>query len=147
MGVVGLDHLAIPSQRPEAMMEFYGKLGFEIPEERLWRGVENPSLAIACGDQKINLHAPEEWQDPRFTLRAPAARPGCGDFCFVWQGSVESLLEALRYAGAEVEDGPVERVGGRDHGRARGISVYTRDPDANLLEFIVYDAWSETPRS
>ena len=25
-------------------------------------------------------------------------------------------------------------------GRTRGTSVYTRDPDGNLLEFIVYDA-------
>ena len=27
---------------------------------------------------------------------------------------------------------------GRDAGRARGTSLYTRDPDRNLLEFIVY---------
>ena len=85
------------------------------------------------------LHPPERWQDPRFTLRAPAARPGCGDFCFVWQGTLEALLAALGRAGAAVEAGPVERVGGRDHGRAKGTSVYTRDPDGNLLEFISYD--------
>jgi catechol 2,3-dioxygenase-like lactoylglutathione lyase family enzyme len=139
MGVIGLDHVAIPTHNPAAMMDFYGALGFGIPDERSWRGAESPRLAIQCGDQKINLHAPGEWQDERFTLRAAAARPGCGDFCFVWQGSVESLLEALGRAGALVEAGPVERVGGRDRGRARGISVYTRDPDSNLLEFIVYE--------
>jgi hypothetical protein len=32
----------------------------------------------------------------------------------------------------------VERIGGRDGGRAKGISVYVRDPDSNLLEFIIY---------
>ena len=31
-----------------------------------------------------------------------------------------------------------ERVGGRDGGTASGESVYTRDPDGNLLEFIRY---------
>jgi hypothetical protein len=57
----------------------------------------------------------------------------------VWKGGLESLLAALQHAGATIEVGPVERVGGRDHGHASGPSVYTRDPDANLLEFIVYD--------
>ena len=119
-------------------MAFYRALGFSVPEERLWRGVPNPRLSIACGDQKINLHAPDEWTDPRFTLRARAARPGCGDLCFVWDEDVETLLDALRRAGAAVEEGPVERTGGRSGGTARGTSVYTRDPDGNLLEFIVY---------
>jgi catechol 2,3-dioxygenase-like lactoylglutathione lyase family enzyme len=127
MGVVGFDHVAIPSEHPEAMMAFYGALGFEIPDERLWRGVPNPLLSIVCGHQKINLHTPAEWQDPAFTLRAPASRPGCGDFCFVWEGGLESLLAALQHAGATIEAGPVERIGGRDHDRARGTSVYTRD--------------------
>ena len=32
------------------------------------------------------------------------------------------------------------RTGGRDQGTARGVSVYVRDPDANLVELISYDA-------
>ena len=32
------------------------------------------------------------------------------------------------------------RIGGRGAGTGQGISVYTRDPDDNLLEFISYDA-------
>jgi pimeloyl-ACP methyl ester carboxylesterase/catechol 2,3-dioxygenase-like lactoylglutathione lyase family enzyme len=139
-GIVGLDHVALPVQRLEALMAFYGALGFDVPAEAEWRRPERPRLSIAFGDQKLNLHAPQEWQDPAFTLRAPVSRPGCGDLCFVWRGGVAALLEALRAAGAAVEAGPVERIGGRDGGRARGTSVYTRDPDGNLLEFIVYDA-------
>jgi catechol 2,3-dioxygenase-like lactoylglutathione lyase family enzyme len=54
--------------------------------------------------------------------------------CFVWDGDLESLQAALQHAGAQVELGPVERQGGR----GPGISVYTRDPDDNLLEFIMY---------
>jgi catechol 2,3-dioxygenase-like lactoylglutathione lyase family enzyme len=140
MGVAGLDHVALPIRDPEATMGFYGALGFRLPAEHLWRRAEHPELWVACGDQKLNLHAPARWQDPAFTLRAPVARPGCGDLCFVWEGGLDALLETLRRAGATVEAGPVERIGGRDGGRARGLSVYTRDPDGNLLELIVYDA-------
>ena len=69
-------------------------------------------------------------------MRAPQATPPCGDLCFVWEGTAEELRDRLVRAGAEVEEGPVERRGGR---RADAISVYTRDPDGNLLEFMVYD--------
>ena len=48
------------------------------------------------------------------------------------------LVHALGRSGAEVIEGPVERQGGRDGGTALGTSHYTRDPDANLLEFIGY---------
>ena len=105
MSINGLDHIAIPTNQPTAMMAFYQALGFAVPEERLWRDIENPVLAIQCGNQKINLHEPAKWQDERFTLRGHSARPG-----------------------------PVERYGGR----GPGTSIYTRDPDANLVEFIIY---------
>ena len=72
------------------------------------------------------------------TLRGRKAVPGSGDFCFVWEGSQEELTALLSELGAEVEEGPVERTGGREQG-ALGMSVYTRDPDQNLLEFIVYE--------
>ena len=138
MPVIGLDHVAIPTANPEAMLSFYRTLGFEVPEPREWRASGIPFFSIQFGDNKINVHAPDLWQDSEFELRGPTARPGCGDFCFVWSGTLEELKEALRQAGAEIVEGPVERVGGRVGGRAKGMSIYTRDPDRNLLEFIIY---------
>ncbi len=41
-------------------------------------------------------------------------------------------------AGNKIIEGPVERMGGRDNGRAKGTSLYVRDPDSNLLEFMIY---------
>jgi hypothetical protein len=44
----------------------------------------------------------------------------------------------LDQADAKIVEGPIERIGGRDNGRAKGTSTYVRDPDTNLLEFIIY---------
>jgi catechol 2,3-dioxygenase-like lactoylglutathione lyase family enzyme len=115
-------------ERTEAMVAFYRALGLEVAERP---GV----VSVYVGDQMINLHRPEVWQDARFTLRARAATPPCGDLCFVWDGSPESLHARLGEAGAEIEEGPVERHGGR---RELASSVYVRDPDGNLVEFMIY---------
>jgi catechol 2,3-dioxygenase-like lactoylglutathione lyase family enzyme len=92
-------------------------------------------VSVHVGDQMINFHRPTTWQRSGFDLRAPAARPPCGDLCFVWEGSPAALSSLLRAAGARVVEGPVAREGGR---RAPATSVYVRDPDGNLLEFMTY---------
>lgn len=129
--VSGFDHVAVPMLDTEAMTAFYRALGLPVNEGRR-------ICSVHFGDNKINFHKPVAWQDPGFTLRAPSALPPCGDFCFVWDGSETELLGVLQAAGAAIIEGPVERTGGRDGGEARGISRYTRDPDGNLLEFIIY---------
>jgi catechol 2,3-dioxygenase-like lactoylglutathione lyase family enzyme len=125
--VAGLDHVALPMQDTVAMAAFYRAMGFGVDENQ-------HLVVVRAGDQMINFHRPEIWQRG-FDLRAPAAVPPCGDLCFVWQGSPESLRAALDAAGAEVIEGPVARHGGR---RREGTSVYTRDPDGNLVEFMIY---------
>ncbi len=126
--VSGFDHVALPMQNTEAMLAFYRGLGFDV--------VEN---AVACsvyiGDNMINFHRPATWQRESFTLRAPAAKPPCGDLCFVWEGTAAALKAMLDRAGAKLIEGPVARQGGRKKGAS---SVYVRDPDGNLLEFMIY---------
>lgn len=130
-GIAGFDHVAVPMRQTDAMLRFYRDLGMTIREsERI--------CSVHFGDHKINFHRPATWRDAAFTLRAAAAQPPCGDFCFVWNGSGESLEARLEQAGAAVIEGPVERSGGRAGGSLNGISRYTRDPDGNLLEFIIY---------
>jgi catechol 2,3-dioxygenase-like lactoylglutathione lyase family enzyme len=125
--VLGFDHIALPMEHTEAMIQFYRSLGFPV--------AENPHLVqVYFGDQMINFHRPELWERD-FSLRAPAATPPCGDLCLVWDGSQESLQTLLDLAGVEIEEGPVAREGGR---RAAGSSVYVRDPDGNLVEFMTY---------
>ncbi len=130
--IAAFDHIAIPIEHVDAMLRFYEGLGFEVRD-----GQAPAFYALHFGTQKINFHGPSAWRSPRFTLRAPAARPGCGDFCFVWEGSEAELLARLAALDAPIVEGPVRRDGGRGE---TGISVYIRDPDGNLLEFIRYPA-------
>jgi catechol 2,3-dioxygenase-like lactoylglutathione lyase family enzyme len=126
--VAGVDHASLPMQDTDAMVAFYRALGFGI--------AEHPHVvSVYAGEQMINFHRPATWSRPGFTLRAPNARPPCGDLCFVWDGTPDGLRALLAGAGVAVEEGPVAREGGR---RREASSVYVRDPDGNLLEFMIY---------
>ena len=116
-------------QDTDAMVAFYRALGFDD------RRATSTWCRSTSASQMINFHRPAMWQRESFTLRAPNARPPCGDFCFVWDGTPESLHALLDDAGAAIDEGPVAREGGR---RADASSVYVRDPDGNLLEFMIY---------
>jgi catechol 2,3-dioxygenase-like lactoylglutathione lyase family enzyme len=126
--VAGFDHAAVPMQNVDAMVAFYRRLGFQMSENQ-------NAVSVYIGSQMINFHRPARWQDPSFTTRAPAAKPPCGDFCFVWDGTPAALKTWLQNAGVTIELGPVDRAGGR---RKTGSSTYVRDPDGNLLEFMIY---------
>ena len=143
MPVTAFDHAALPTADSERFLAFYKALGFGIEGEDAWRAGTMPIFSITFGNNKINVHTEELFarsKDIPGFLRGPTAEPGCGDFCFVWAGSSTELTDKLRQAGAVIEVGPVERIGGRDAGRAKGTSLYTRDPDGNLLEFIRYES-------
>jgi catechol 2,3-dioxygenase-like lactoylglutathione lyase family enzyme len=115
-------------QDPGAMVAFYRALGLPVTEN-------DYLVQVYIGNQMINFHRPEVWRGD-LSLRAPAAKPPCGDLCFVWDGPEEALRQLLDHAGAAVEEGPVLRQGGR---QSIGSSIYTRDPDGNLLEFLSYE--------
>ncbi len=132
--IAGFDHVAIPMERVDEMLAFYRQLGFRVDESNA------PRYAVHFGANKINLHAPAVWRDQAFTLRGPTALPGCGDFCFVWSGDQDALKNMLSAADVQILEGPVPRLGARGDGRLRGSSIYVRDPDSNLLEFMIYPA-------
>jgi catechol 2,3-dioxygenase-like lactoylglutathione lyase family enzyme len=134
--IAGFDHVSLPMRDGDAMVAFYRALGLEVAEHRAF-------VSVYVGTQMINLHRPETWQREGFALRAPSASPPCGDLCFVWDGPADALHARLAGAGAAIEEGPVERPGGRQQ---TGTSVYTRDPDGNLLEFMIYPEGSTHAR-
>jgi catechol 2,3-dioxygenase-like lactoylglutathione lyase family enzyme len=62
-------------------------------------------------------------------------QPGNSDLCVVWSGPIDDAVAHLERHGVAVETGPVQRFGAR----GSGVSVYFRDPDGSLLEFISYE--------
>lgn len=126
--VAGFDHVALPMQNVDAMLAFYRGLGFAMNEGPA-------AVSVYVGQNMINFHRPATWQRASFTLRAPAAKPPCGDLCFVWDGTAAELKSWLDGANVKTIEGPVARQGGR---KRNASSVYVRDPDGNLLEFMIY---------
>lgn len=134
MPVAGIDHIAMPTANAERLVAFYKRLGFLINNEEEWRSGKANTFSIQVGDSKINVH-PEGYTA---SLRGPTAVPGCADICFVWEGTVEECQKTLKDAGVSVIRGPAPRPGGRRRGAAPSLSLYCRDPDENLLEFMIY---------
>ena len=83
------------------------------------------------GEVQLNVHGPGV--EPLPVARVPVP-PGGSDLCFVWPGPITAAQEHLAGHGVPVELGPVERRGAR----GVGMSLYFRDPDGSLLEFISY---------
>ncbi len=138
MPVIGFDHVSYPTGDPERFLDFYKRLGFTILGEERWRRRESPIFSVQVSPNNIiNVHPAPFLPPPH--LRGDGARPGCADYCFVWQGTMQEALEMLQRAGVKPVEGPVPRTGGRAAGAARSQSVYIKDPDGNLLEFMVYE--------
>lgn len=126
MKPVRLDHVVIAVSDWQRSNDFYRRvLGAELVE------ISRGRWAYRLGDQQLNVHGPGSEAIP--VAREPV-RPGNSDLCFVWDGPIAAAIAHLERNGIAVELGPVPRKGG--HGD--GTSVYLRDPDGSLLEFISY---------
>lgn len=133
MSTVSIDHIAMPTANAERLIAFYKKIGFHINDEDEWRAGNIPAFSIQVGNSKINVH-PEGYTA---SLRGPTAVPGSADICFVWEGSAAECERMLREAGVEIISGPGPRRGAlRDK---NAVSLYARDPDQNLLEWMIYE--------
>jgi catechol 2,3-dioxygenase-like lactoylglutathione lyase family enzyme len=123
----GLDHVVIAVSDWERSNAFYR----DVCGAELVRLGDPPRWRYRFGDVQLNVHGPG--MDPEPVARIPA-EPGMADLCLVWDGPIEDAVAHLERHGVEVELGPVPRNGARGPGR----SVYFRDPDGSLLEFISY---------
>jgi catechol 2,3-dioxygenase-like lactoylglutathione lyase family enzyme len=123
---VTLDHCVIHVSDWQRSNAFYRDvLGAEVVP----RG---NGFAYRFGSQQLNCHGPGAIGNP--VARLPVM-PGNSDLCFVWPGGAGEALAHLQAHGVAIEVGPVQRHGAR----GAGMSVYFRDPDGSLLEFICYE--------
>lgn len=122
---VSLDHFVMHVSDFERSNAFYADVmgATVVPSGK--------GFAYRFGDWQINLHGPGV--TPFAVARLPV-QPGNSDFCFAWNGPIEDAIAHLRRHGVEPEQGPVTRYGNG----GPGTSVYFRDPDGSLLEFISY---------
>ncbi|HEX5779251.1 MAG TPA: VOC family protein [Xanthobacteraceae bacterium] len=122
---VKLDHCVVHVSDWERSNAFYRDvMGAELVE----RG---KGWAYRFGTEQLNLHGPGVKAEPVARL---AVQPGNSDLCFEWRGPIEDAIAHLGKHQVAIELGPVTRNGAK----GRGTSVYFRDPDGSLLEFISY---------
>jgi catechol 2,3-dioxygenase-like lactoylglutathione lyase family enzyme len=87
--------------------------------------------AYRFGAVQLNLHGPGF--HPAEVARLPV-QPGNSDLCFQWNGPIADAIGHLERCRVPIHAGPIERFGAQ----GAGTSVYFRDPDGSLLEFISY---------
>lgn len=120
------DHCVIHISDWERSNSFYRDV---VGAELIDRG--DGTWAYRFGDEQLNVHGPRVHPHP--VARVPVA-PGNSDLCFEWAAPIETAVAHLNEQRVPLEHGPVMRNGAR----GQGTSIYFRDPDGSLLEFISY---------
>jgi len=124
---ISLDHVVIAVADWERSNRFYQ----DVLAAELVRVGAGWAYRLPDG-RRLNVHGPGAGGAP--VARLPVA-PGGSDLCFVWPGPIRDAVAHLAARGVEVDLGPVPRFGAAGW----GTSVYFRDPDGSLLEFISYE--------
>jgi catechol 2,3-dioxygenase-like lactoylglutathione lyase family enzyme len=122
---VTFDHCVVHVSQWERSNAFYRDV---LGAELVRRG---EAWAYRFGSAQLNLHGPGV--HPAEVARLPV-QPGNSDVCFEWNGSIADAITHLTRWRVAIEAGPMQRHGAK----GAGTSVYFRDPDGSLLEFISY---------
>ncbi|RMY24381.1 hypothetical protein D0867_01424 [Hortaea werneckii] len=154
--VKALDHVVLTCKHIPKTIDFYTtRLGMK---HEMFGPAEQQRHALTFGSQKINLHQ----SGAEFEPKAQNVQPGSGDLCFTTEHPIEKVLTTWQAAGVEVkqplvssslfprriavkEDVGLKLItqvleGGKVVDRTGAVgrlrSVYCRDPDGNLIEYV-----------
>ncbi|HET6965525.1 MAG TPA: VOC family protein [Acidimicrobiales bacterium] len=131
MRITGLDHIVLNTPDQERSLAWYtGVLGLAGERIEEWRRgeVPFPSVRIDAGTI-IDLFRSE----PPAGTNDETERPNLNHFCLVLPAADwDAMMEA---GDIPVERGPSNVFGAR----GMGVSIYTRDPDGNVVELRRYD--------
>jgi catechol 2,3-dioxygenase-like lactoylglutathione lyase family enzyme len=135
MAVRGIDHVAITVDDVERTVSFYQDLiGAEVLFLDRFRTGGFAVVTLVVGANRINVH-PSPPRAPR-NLVARCPTPGAADICFRWDGPIGEAVGLLERKGLPVIDGSSPRPAADG---SSATSVYTLDPDGNLIEFLTTD--------
>lgn len=123
MRITGLDHIVLNVADAERSLAWYtGVLGLAGERVEEWRRGEAPFPSVRVdGSTIIDLFALERTGE------------NADHFCLVMPA--EDWEEMVAAGTVPVEKGPSKVFGAR----GMGLSIYTRDPDGNLVELRRYD--------
>lgn len=125
-----IDHIVLTTRDQPGCIRFYTEvLGMKLVT---FRTPTEERLALAFGEQKINLH---EW-GREYKPHAHVPVPGSLDLCFIAAVPLDQMIDKLRAANIRIIEGPVRKTGAVGPIR----SIYVRDPDLNLVEISVYES-------
>ena len=125
-----IDHVAVTVADIDRACQFYIEL---LDGEQVFEyAPEGKPLArqIQAGGAMLSVHQLGNGITP---LVADKPTVGAVDICFRWNGPIETAQAHLARLGIEIIDGPRDN---RSNGGHRAKSVYFRDLDDNLFEFI-----------
>jgi catechol 2,3-dioxygenase-like lactoylglutathione lyase family enzyme len=125
-----IDHVVVMASDMERSIKFYcDTLGGRPRYLLRFRDGKLPVLPIELGGAVVNLQYLEK---PAYLVAGTLAA-GTLDVCFRWDGTIAEAEAYLHQAGIEIVEGPAPRWAADG---VWGQSVYFRDPDGNLLEFL-----------
>ena len=125
-----IDHVVVMAADMERTIDFYCNLLGGTPRFlQQFRDGKLPVLSVELGSAVVNL---QYLTKPAYIV-AEQLHAGTVDVCFRWGATIAEAEAFLRRAGIEIIEGPVPRMAADG---IWGYSVYFRDPDENLLEFL-----------
>jgi catechol 2,3-dioxygenase-like lactoylglutathione lyase family enzyme len=133
MEVIDIDHVAVQVRDLEDSLGFYADtLGMAVRDRDRFEEGETPFVAVVAGGRHIHL-VPSDKKE---------IDTDGEHICLLMRSSekntdaeIESLIEEIREAGYEIEDGePYDRYGAYGYDPA----VYVRDPDGRRVELKIH---------